>query len=57
MHKLEIKKKEILQMWKFCPGYLITAKQRFALNSADAIETSYYTERLEICIQIPNNRS
>ena len=29
-------------------------KQRFALNSADAIEISYYLERLEIRLQAPN---
>ena len=29
-------------------SYLILAEQRFALNSEDAIKTSYYLERLEI---------
>ena len=37
--------------------YLIIAQQKFALNSADAIETSYFSERLEILLQTPNNRS
>ena len=37
--------------------YLIIAKQRFVLSSADAIEISHYLECLEIRPQTPNNRS
>ena len=36
---------------------LIIAMQRFALNSADAIERNYPEKRLEIRLQTPNNRS
>ena len=38
-------------------GYLIIAKQRFAFNSADVIEASYFSERLETHLQTQNNRS
>ena len=39
------------------PNNLMITKQRFALNSADAIEISYNPKRLEIRLQTPNNRS
>ena len=38
-------------------NYLILAEQRFALNSADAIKTSYYLKRSELCPQTLNNPS
>ena len=36
-------------------GYLIIAKQRFALESEDAIEISYFFERLELRLQTTNH--
>ena len=36
-------------------GCLIGAKQRFARNSAVAIDISYYLERLETRLETPNN--
>ena len=58
MHKQVIKKhNKILQNVEASPqGYLIITKYRFAPNSADAIAISYYSKRLEIRPQTPNDR-
>ena len=46
-HKQVIKKKQNSANVEASPqGNLIIAKQKFALNSADAIEINYYPERL-----------
>ena len=56
MHKQVIKQKT-LQMWKLRPELPNHSRVKFTLNSPDAIETSYYPQRLEIRPQTPNNRS
>ena len=57
MHKRDTKKKQnsadVVEASR--QGYLITTKQRFALNSADAVEINFYPERLEIRPHTPNN--
>ena len=46
--------KKILQCRCFATGlYLIIAKQRFAINSADAIKISNFFERRDIRLQTP----
>ena len=47
-NKLFKKKRNSASVEVSLHGYLIIAKQRFTLISADAIELSYYPENLEI---------
>ena len=58
MPKQVIKKKKFVNVGASPQGHLIViTKQRFALNSTDAVEIDYYPERLKIRYQTPNNRS
>ena len=58
MRKHVIKKKQNPANAEALPqGYLIIAKQKFELNRADAIEISYFSERLDMHLQTPSYRS